>query len=176
MPALEIRKDRTPAVLRRLAKSESNARVSRRMLALANALSGMDRKTAAEAAGMDRQALRDWVIRYNELGVEGLHDRWRKGRPARLNPEEAAELATIILSGPDPEVDGISAYTLEDLTRITQERFGKSFHPASMSRVVRRLGFSRQKTRASHPQKDPAAAEAFKRGSVAAENNSAYAW
>ena len=173
--ALEIRKDRTPAVLRRLAKSESNARVSRRMLAIANALSGMDRKTAAEAAGMDRQALRDWVIRYNELGVEGLHDRWGKGRPARLNPEEAAELATIILSGPDPEVDGISAYTLEDLTRITQERFGKSFHPASMSRVVRRLGFSRQKTRASHPQKDLAAAEAFKKSPVAAENNSAYA-
>ena len=131
MMALEIRKDRTPAVLRRLAKSESNARVSRRMLAIANALSGMDRKTAAEAAGMDRQALRDWVIRYNERGLEGLSDRWGKGRPARLNLEEAAELATIILSGPDPEVDGISAYTLEDLTRITQERFGKSFHPAS---------------------------------------------
>jgi len=58
MIALEIRKDRTPAVLRRLAKSEHDARVSRRMLAIANALSGMDRKTAAEAAGMDRQALR----------------------------------------------------------------------------------------------------------------------
>lgn len=175
MMALKIRKDRTPAVLRRLAKSESNARVSRRMLAIANALSGMDRKTAAEAAGMDRQALRDWVIRYNERGFEGLRDCWGKGRPARLNLEEAAELATIILSGPDPEVDGISAYTLEDLVRITQECFGKSFHPASMSRVVRRLGFSRQKTRASHPQKDLAAAEAFKKSPVAAENNSAYA-
>ncbi len=70
------------------------------------------------------------MIRYNEYGVEGLHDRWRKGRPARLNPEEAAELATIILRGPDPEVDGISAYTLEDLVRLVKERFGKSFHPA----------------------------------------------
>lgn len=75
MPALEIRKDRTPAVLRRLAKSESDARVARRLLAIANALSGMSRRDAAEAAGMDRQALRDWVIRYNEHGLEGLHDR-----------------------------------------------------------------------------------------------------
>jgi transposase-like protein len=37
------------------------------MLAIANALGGMDRKEAAEAAGMDRQTLRDWVIRYNEV-------------------------------------------------------------------------------------------------------------
>jgi transposase len=176
MAALEIRKDRTPIVLRCLAKSENNARISRRMLAIANALSGMDRKTAAEAAGMDRQALRDWVIRYNEYGIEGLRDRWGKGRPARLDEHEQSELAAIILRGPDPETDGLSAYTLEDLVHIAKERFGKSFHPASMSRVVRRLGFSRQKTRASHPMKDPAAAAAFKKSPIVAENNSAYAW
>lgn len=176
MPVLEIRKDRTPAVLRRLAKSESDARVARRLLAIANALSGMSRRDAAEAAGMDRQALRDWVIRYNERGLEGLHDRWGSGRPSRLTAEEAAKLAEIITRGPDPETDGLSAYTLEDIVRISKEQFGKAFHPASMSRVVRRLGFSRQKTRASHPLKDPAAAEAFKKSPAVAENNSAYVW
>src|SRR5208282_1915670 len=62
MTALTIRRDRTPAVLRRLAKAEANTRVARRLLAIANALSGMSRKEAAEAAGMDRQTLRDWVI------------------------------------------------------------------------------------------------------------------
>lgn len=175
MKALTIRKDRTPAVLRRQAKSQSDARVSRRLLAIANALSGMDRRTAAEAVGMNRQALRDWIIRYNEHGVDGLHDRWGAGRPARLTEEEQAELAAILLRGPDPETDGLSAYTLEDLTRITQERFGKPFHPASMSRVVRRLGFSRQKARPSHPLKDPAEAEAFKKSPVALERNSVYA-
>ena len=175
MVALTIRKDRTGVVLRRLAKSENDARVSRRLLAIANALSGMDRKTAAEAAGMDRQALRDWIIRYNAHGLEGLRDRWGKGRPGRLEPDEQTELAAIILRGPDPETEGLSAYTLADLARITQERFGKPFHPASMSRLVRRLGFSRQKARPSHPQKDPAEAEAFKKSSGAAEKTSVYA-
>lgn len=151
-------------VLRREAKGESDPRVGRRMLAIANALGGMDRKTAAEAVGMDRQTLRDWVIRYNECGLEGLRDRWGKGRPAKLAPAEQVALAEIILAGPDPERSGCSAYTLADLTRIALERFGKSLHPASMSRVVRRLGFSRQKARPSHPQKDPAAQETFKKG------------
>ena len=64
MTVLTIRRDRTPAMLRKLAKAEVNCRVARRLLAIANALSGMSRKEAAEAAGMDRQTLRDWVIRY----------------------------------------------------------------------------------------------------------------
>jgi transposase len=43
--------------------------------------------------------------------------------------------------------------------------------PQSMSRVVRRLGLSRQKARPVHPQKNPKAAAAFEKrshGSVAA--------
>jgi transposase len=172
--ALTIRKDRTPEVLRKLAKAESNTRVARRLLAIANALSGMSRKEAAEAAGMDRQALRDWVIRYNAHGPDGLHDCWAGGRPPRLEAQEQAELMRIVLKGPDPEA-GLSAFTREDLVRICEARFGKSFHPASLGRVLRRLGLSRQKARPSHPQKDPAGAEAFKRGSGASEKHSVYA-
>ena len=85
MTALSIRGDRTPAVLRKLAKAETDTRVARRLLAIANALSGMSRKEAAEAAGMDRQTLRDWVIRYNTHGLDGLSDCWGDGRRHGLN-------------------------------------------------------------------------------------------
>jgi transposase len=171
MTALAIRRDRTCEVLRKLAKTESNTRVARRLLAIASVLSGMSRKEAAEAAGMDRQTLRDWVIRYNAHGPDGLYDCWSDGRPPRLAPHEEAELMRIVLAGPDPEADGLSAFTREDLVRICEARFGKSFHPASMGRLLKRLGFSRQKARPSHPQKDPAAAEAFKKSPGAAENH-----
>jgi transposase len=175
MTALSIRKDRTPEVLRKLAKAETNVRVARRLLAIANALSGMSRKEAAEAAGMDRQALRDWVIRYNAHGPDGLYDCWGDGRPPRLDAEEQAELMRIVLAGPDPEADGLSAFTRDDLIRICETRFGKTFHPASMGRLLRRLGFSRQKARPNHPQKDPAEAAAFKKSPSASEKTSAYA-
>ena len=38
------------------------------MLALALVLEGIDRKTAAESCGMDRQTLRNRVHRYNAEG------------------------------------------------------------------------------------------------------------
>lgn len=151
MTALWIRKDRTPAALRKLAKAETNTRAARRLLAIANALSGMSRKEAAEAAGMDRQTLRDWVIRYNAHGPDGLYDHWGDGRRPRLEPGEQAELMRIVLAGPGP-ADGLSAFTREDLVHILEVRFGKSFHPASVGRILKRLGLSRQKARPSHPR------------------------
>jgi transposase len=162
MAALVIRTDRSAEELRRLAKASRDARLARRLLAIANALSGMSRQAAAAAAGMDRQTLRDWVVRYNEAGVAGLADRWGAGRPRKLDARQEQELAQIILDGPDPETDGLSAYTLDDLARISAERFDVPYHPAAMSRVVRRLGFSRQKARPHHPDKDEAAQAAFR--------------
>ena len=45
------------------------------MLAIALVMEGMDRRTAAESCGMDRQTLRDRVHRYNAVG-------WRVCRTA----------------------------------------------------------------------------------------------
>ena len=63
MVAVPIATERTPAELRTLARRERDGRVGARLLALANALDGMSREAAARAAGMERQALRDWVHR-----------------------------------------------------------------------------------------------------------------
>lgn len=166
MAALAIRKDRSPAVLRKLAKTTADARIARRILAVANALDGMRREDAARAAGMDRQTLRDWVTRYNAHGIEGLADRWNGGRPPTFTADEQAEIVRVVLAGSDPETTGISAYTLEDLARICEDRFGKRMHPWSFGRLLKRLGLSRQKTRPVHPETDPDAAATFKKRSA----------
>jgi len=175
MSTLMIRQDRTPAVLRKLAKSEPDARVSRRLLAIANALSGMSRADAAKSAGMDRQTLRDWVIRYNEHGVAGLCDQKSSGRPPMLTLDEQSELLAVVMAGPDPEKDGFCAFTRDDLVGVAKNKFGKSMHPVSMGRLLRRLGLSRQKARPTHPMKDPAAAAAFKKSPENPGENSACA-
>ena len=81
MPALAIRQDLPAAELRRLARHEPDRRAAMRLLAIANALDGLSRAEAARLAGMERQALRDAVLRYNAEGPDGLHDRPRSGRP-----------------------------------------------------------------------------------------------
>jgi transposase len=161
--ALPIRDELTPEALRRHARREPNRRAASRMLAIANASRGMSRAEAARLVGMERQALRDAVLRYNAEGPAGLHDRPRPGRPARLGEAEQAALAARVFRGPDPERDGVAARTRADLCGWLEARFGKPFHPSSLSRVLRRLDLSRQKVRPVHPQADPKAQERFAR-------------
>ena len=163
--ALPIRDELTPEALRRHARHEPSRRAALRMLAIANALEGMSRAEAARLAGMERQALRDAVVRYNVEGLAGLHDRPKAGRPPRLSEAEQAILAARVFRGPDPERDGVAAWTRADLCGWLAERFGKPFHPSSLSRVLKRLDLSRQKTRPTHPEANPKAQERFtKRG------------
>jgi transposase len=163
---LAIREDvATAAELRRLAKKEPRRRTAQRMLAIANALEGMSRAQAARAAGIERQSLRDAVVRFNVEGLGGLVDRPHGHRPEVLSEGEQAVLVNRVLRGPDPERGEPSSWTLPDLCRFIEDRFGKTMCPQSMSRVVRRLGLSRQKARPVHPRRDARAAEAFaKRG------------
>ena len=112
---------------------------------------------------MDRQTLRDAVVRYNAKGLEGLHDRPKGYSPRRLTADEEAALAAVIIAGPEPERDGVCAWTRADLCRWLEERFAKTYHPSSMTRVLRRMGFSRQKARPSHPRRDAEAQERFKK-------------
>jgi transposase len=104
--ALAVRGDIATEELRRLARLEDDGRVACRLLALANALDGMSREQAAKQAGMGRQTLRDWVIRFNVEGVEGLRDRPRSGRPPFLGEGQMAAFKALVLRGPDPERDG----------------------------------------------------------------------
>jgi transposase len=164
--ALKIRDDLSPEALRGVARGERDGRAAARMYAIANALDGLSRAEAARLAGMERQALRDAVLRYNAEGVVGLRDR-PKGRPRRrLTASEEAELAAAILRGPDPEADGCCAWTRPDLCRWLETNTGKTYHPSSMTRVLRRLDFSRQKARPYHPKRDAEAQEAFKKGGL----------
>jgi len=165
--ALKIRDDLTPLELRQWARQEARGRSGARAYAIAHALEGMSRAEAARLAGMERQALRDAVVRYNAEGLEGLDDRPKGHPPKRLTEGEEAALAAVILKGPDLERDGVCAWTRADLCRWMAVHFGKTYHPSSMTRVLRRLGFSRQKARPASPRCDEKAQERFKkRGSA----------
>src|SRR5215212_5876408 len=163
MAALAIRQDYEPADLRRRAAREGDRRAALRLLAIANALEGMPRAEAARLAGMERQALRDAVLRFNAEGPAGLHDKPRPGRPERLSDGQQAALKAHILHGPRPERDGVSAFRLVDLCEHVERAYGVRYSVWGLSALLKRLGLSRQKTRPSHPKGDPAAQAAFKK-------------
>lgn len=163
--AVKMRMDYPATELRRLAKASKDANQSRRLLSLAAVLDGMSREDAARIGGMDRQSLRDWVHRFNAAGPAGLKDAWYGGPDPRLSPEQKAELATIVETGPDPAVNGVVRWRRIDLQKIIKQRFGVDYHERYVGTLLKEIGFSHMSARPRHPAQDRATIEAFKKTS-----------
>lgn len=165
MAVAVTRTDLSARELRAAASKAKDAKAARRMLAIALVLEGVDRRTAAETCGMDRQTLRDWVHRYNAEGLEGLSDRRSAGPAPRLSPAQKAELARMVREGPDPAVDGVVRWRRVDLQRKIEACFGVTMHERTVGKQLAALGFRRLSVRPQHPKSDPEAQAAFKKTS-----------
>ena len=151
------------AGLRALASREGDAKVARRLLALAMVMEGFSRTDAASATGMDRQTLRDWVHRYNEDGVVGLADQPHAGGPEpKLNPEEKEQLAAWVRQGPSLEEDGLVRWRLSDLRRRILERFFVILDERSVGRVLKAMRFRHISVRPRNPKADTEASQVHK--------------
>jgi transposase len=165
------RQDHSAAALRTEAARARDANAARRMLALA--LEGHARDEAARLTGMDRQALRDWVHRYNPEGLAGLVDRSAPGlgawarrlgvgracRPSRCGRWRASS------KGPDPEKEGVVRWRRVDLRGAIETRFGVQLPERTVGKLLAKLDMRRLSVRPKHPEVDLAAQEAFKKTS-----------
>lgn len=160
------RTDLTAMGLRGAAARSRDAQAARRMLALALVLEGVNRTTAAETCGMDRQTLCDWVHRYNAGGLAGLSNRKAPARPRRLDAVQVADLAGWVEAGPDPAQDGVVRWRRQDLQRRIVERFGVELHERTVGKYLVMLGYRRLSVRPQHPRSDPEAQALFKKSSA----------
>jgi len=158
-----LRMDYTAGEVRRMAKQAKDAAQARRLLAIAAVLDGDSRTEAAKIGGMDRQTLRDWVIRFNKQGPDGLINIPSPGVPPKLDATHRAFLARIVEEGPIPAVHGVVRWRACDLIMRLHEEFGISVSDDTVYRALKDLGFSHVSARPKAYKQDPEAIEAFKK-------------
>lgn len=112
---ITLREDFTEPDLRRLAKASQNAGQSRRLLALAEIYDGGKRLDAARIGAVGLQVIRDWVLRFNAKGPDGLIDGKASGKRSKLNNEQRQALARIVEDGPIPAIHGVVRWRRKDL-------------------------------------------------------------
>lgn len=164
-PAIPLRTDFDAPTVRRLAKRCRDARQSRRLLSVAAIYDGMSRSDAARIGGMELQILRDWVIRFNTDGPDGLADRKSTGRKRRLNADQMRELGEIVETGPDRAVHGVVRWRRCDLVVVIEERFGVVYKERAISNLLADLNLAHISGRPLHPAQDARVIEAFKKTS-----------
>jgi transposase len=148
--AIALRSDFTGADLRRLARRTQDAKQARRLLSLATIYDGGSRSDAARIGDVGLQIIRDWVLRFNAAGPDGLVDRKAPGPEPRLNEDHRAALAAAIESGPIPAIHSVVRWRLVDLCQWLWEEFRVSIARQTLSRELRSLGYRKLTARPRH--------------------------
>ena len=149
--------------LRGIARRSKNGPLARRLLALAAIYDGATRTEAARIGGVTLQVVRDWGVKFNAHGPEGLLNRKPPGQPSRLTHAHRAALATQLDEGPIPAVHGVVRWRLIDLIQWLWEEFRLSISKQTLSRELRAMGYRKLSARPRHHQKSEAAVAAFKK-------------
>ena len=164
--AIRLRDDFDGPALRGLAKRSRNASQSRRLLALAETYDGGRRSDAARVGGVGLQTIRDWVLRFNASGPDGLIDSKHPGPERKLNDEQRAALTKLVESGPRPAIHGVVRWRRCDLAQWIRQEFGVSLDETTVGRELKALGFAKLSARPRHYAQNEVAMEAFKKTSL----------
>ena len=157
-----LRADFDADALRRIARQTKDGPQARRLLALAAIYDGATRTEAARIGGVTVQIVRDWVVKLNAHGPEGLIDRKPPGQPARLTDAHRAALVARVDAGPIPAIHGVVRWRLVDLIQWIWEEFRITISKQTLSRELRALGYRKLSARPRHHAKSEAAVAAFK--------------
>jgi transposase len=159
---IPLRSDFTAESLRVEAKRTRDANQTRRLLALAAIYDGGSRGNAARIGGVGLQIVRDWVVRFNAAGPDGLIDRKAPGVSPKLNDDQRRALDVLVEQGPIPAVHGVVRWRLADLAQWVWEEFRIAISLQTLSRELRRLDYRKLSARPRHPGQDPDTLETFK--------------
>src|SRR5208283_2391932 len=107
---------------------------------------------AAKIGGVTLQIVRDWVIKFNANGPDGLIDRKAPGQPSRLNEAHRAALTAVIESGPTPAIHGVVRWRIIDLCQWRWEEFRVTIVKQTLSRELRAMGFRKLSARPLRPE------------------------
>jgi len=164
--AIGLRADYDAVALRRLARASKSANQARRLLALAEIYDGGSRTAAARIGGVGLQIVREWVVRFNARGPDGLLDGKAPGKRSVLDDAQRRELVETVERGPIPAIHGVVRWRLIDLCRWLHEEFAVSLDETTVGRELKRLGYVKLTARQRHHAQNEVEMAAFKKGAL----------
>src|SRR2546425_9565766 len=89
--------------LQQLTKALIPKRIWLRYQAVVLAKQGHSAPEIAHTLGCCRRAVQTWIAKYNQGGLQALHERPHTGRPPRLAGPDVLRFQTRLEAGPKPE-------------------------------------------------------------------------
>jgi len=99
----------------------------------------------ARMVGADKGSVTRWRQAYERDGDEGLDSKPHPGRPPELSDGERRKLGELLLQGARHHGFATELWTLSRVAELIRRKFGVSYHPGHVWRILRAMGWSSQK-------------------------------
>jgi transposase len=146
-----------------LSKEAADWREGRRLRAWELKQEGWPQQRIADALGVSKGAVSQWMKRGREGGgVQALKRQPAPGARPRLSEEQRAEVPKLLERGAQAHGFRGDVWTCERVAEVIRREFGVSYHPAHVSRLLKALRQSLQKPQRRANQSDEEAIEDWK--------------
>ncbi len=143
-------------------ESATDWREWRRLRAWELKRAGWAQSKIAEALAVSEGAVSQWLKRGRRAGKAALLNQPAPGPTPRLSEDDLAELETLLEQGPQAHGLAGEIGTRQRVRRVIQRTFDVSYHVSHISKILDKIGWSRQKPQTRASQRDAAAIDAWR--------------
>jgi len=148
--------------MRRTDEDRGDWKEWRRLRAWELAKQGWSQKEIAEALGVTEGAVSQWIKMGREQGEEGLRGKIAAGPQSRLTEEQLEHLPALLDRGAETYGFHGAVWTTERVALLIKKQFGVNYHPAHMSRLLKKINYSVQQPEEKATQRDEQAIATWK--------------
>jgi len=149
--------------IQQLYRETGDGNLKIRYLAMLKFMEGYTSLKVAELLNTSDSTVREWLNRYNALGLDGLIPQKPKGPECWLNKEQLAEVYQVLMESPRDHGFNKSNWTMPLLKMWISKQFGVNYSAGSLYDLVHRIGYSLQRPKKQCKNADPEKQEAFKK-------------
>lgn len=160
--SLEV-KGYTPDQIKSLFCTDDKYKIGLRLYAVYQISLGQPSRKLEDLYNTSFKQITNWVHRFEQEGIDGLRDKPGRGRKSRLSADQQKEVYDLLISKP-PESYGYNTDTWTGPLLIDwiEEHFTITFKKAQIYNIIKKMGFSYQKTKGFYPESDSEKQEEFK--------------
>lgn len=133
----------------------------RRRLAVQRVEDGFSIAEVADFLGVDTRSVRRWVTAFRRDGIAGLAAHPVPGRPPKLTHAQEKIVGRWLADAPTKHGFTTELWTGPRLALLIEQEFAIRFHPDYLAAWLRRRGYTPQKPRRVHRERDDEAIAAW---------------